>query len=180
MAILKAVPGSVLWLKADREDTKANLKRAALAAGIDATRLVFAARTKDPAEHLARYRTADLALDTFPYNSHTTANDALWAGCPLVTLAGDTMPARIAGGILQALNLPQLVTTSLEAYRDTAIHFARKPHDLAEIKRQLSVGKGEGHFDTTLFTRHLEAGLRQAWTIHSAGDAPRHIAVKTP
>jgi len=178
MTILKAVPGSVLWIKADRDDTIANLKGEATAAGVDDRRLVIARRTKDAAEHLARYRIADLALDTLPYNSHTTANDALWLGCPLVTLVGDTMPARIAGGILQALGLPQLVTSSLNTYRETAVGLARAPQDLAEIRRNLVTARGSAaHFDTALFTRNLEAGYREAWKRHAAGETPRHIAV---
>lgn len=178
MGLLRAVPGSVLWLRADHDEAVRNLRNEAATAGVAAERLIFAQRMPDQADHLARYRVADLALDTFPYTSHTTANDALWLGCPMITLVGDTFQARVAGGILHALQLPALVTNSLAAYRDTAVRLATKSQELAALKAALATAHGSAaHFDTAKFTRHLEAGYREAWKLRTAGEAPRHIAV---
>ncbi len=180
MAVLKAVPESVLWLRADRDEAMANLRTEAAAAGVAASRLIFAPRTNDMADHLARYRLADLALDTFPYNSHTTANDALWLGCPLLTMAGDTFAARVAGGILHALGLPELVTGSLAAYRDAAVKLATQADAYAAVKAKLANVRESAHFDTARFTRQLEAAYRQVHEIHRSGQTPRHITVAAP
>ena len=104
MRLLKAVPGSVLWLLEGNRFAPANLRREAEARGVAAERLVFAPRMPLP-EHLARHRLADLFLDTFPVNAHTTASDALWAGCPVLTLAGETFVSRVAGSLLRAVGL---------------------------------------------------------------------------
>ncbi len=181
MAILKAVPGSVLWLRADRYEAIANLRAEAAAAGVAEGRLIFAPRATNMVDHLARYHVAQLALDTFPYNSHTTANDALWLGCPLLTMAGDTFAARVAGGILHALRLPELVTGSLAAYHDAAVRLATRSDDYAAVRAKLTGVRDTGsHFDTARFTRQLEAAYREVWEIHAAGETPRHIAVAAP
>lgn len=181
MAILQAVPGSVLWLRADRDEAVANLRAEAGAVGVTEGRLIFAPRAADMADHLARYRVAQLALDTFPYSSHTTANDALWLGCPLLTMAGDTFAARVAGSILHALDLPELVTGSLAAYRDAAVRLAMQIADHSALRAKLAAARDTGsHFDTKRYTRDLEAGYRQAWNIHAAGQKPRHVAVAVP
>lgn len=177
MTLLREVPGSVLWLRADKPEVLANLRREAAGAGIDASRLVFAARTANNAEHLARYGAADLALDSFPYGSHTTANDALWAGCPLVTMTGDTFASRVAGGILTAVGLSEVVTASLSAYQDTALRLAKQPEALAALKSKVKAARAAAHFDTARFTRRLEAGYRAAWKIRAEGAETRHITV---
>jgi protein O-GlcNAc transferase len=177
MDILRAVPDSVLWLRADRAPVMKNLRDAAAAAGIAPARLIFAPRTPDLGDHLARYHLADVALDTYPYNSHTTANDALWAGCPLVTLTGETFAARVAGGILQALKAPDLITASLAAYRDMAIHIATTPGALQGLRDRLANAKTAPHFDTDQFVRHLEAAYREAWRIFAAGQKPTPFTV---
>ena len=178
MSILKAAPESVLWLRADRPQTMTNLKTEAMTAGVDPRRLIFAPRTPDLADHLARHRVVDVALDTFPYNSHTTANDALWMGVPLVTLAGETFASRVAGGILHALNLPQLVANTVTTYRDIALRLATQPAELAAIKAQLAAARDTAaHFDTARFTRDLESGYRQAWKNRATGHVARHITV---
>ena len=124
MGLLKAVPGSVLWLLEGNRFAPANLRREAEARGVAAERLVFAPRMPLP-EHLARHRVADLFLDTFPVNAHTTASDALWAGCPLLTLAGQTFVSRVAGSLLRAVGLPELITTSPEDYEAMALQLAQ-------------------------------------------------------
>src|SRR4029453_18065999 len=109
MRLLQGVEGSVLWLLADNAAATRNLKREAAARGIDPERLVFAPR-RDLPEHLARHRLADVFLDTLPYNAHTTASDALWAGLPVVTCKGNTFAGRVAASLLHAAGLPELVT----------------------------------------------------------------------
>jgi predicted O-linked N-acetylglucosamine transferase (SPINDLY family) len=110
MRILKAVPGSVLWLPEDNPAVAKNLRREAVARGVDGDRLVFAMRMS-LAEHLARHRLADLFIDTLPCNAHTTASDALWAGLPLLTCMGKSVAGRVAASLLQAVGLPELVTS---------------------------------------------------------------------
>ncbi len=119
MELLRAVPDSVLWLLESNRFAPANLRREAAALGVAPERLVFAPTAPLP-EHLARHRLADLFLDTFPYNAHTTASDALWIGCPLVTLAGETFSTRVAGSLLRTIGLPELVTHNIDDYRQTA------------------------------------------------------------
>ncbi len=178
MDILRAVPGAVLWLRADKDEVHANLRREAGARGIAAERLVFAGKTPDLASHLARYRVADLALDTFPYTSHTTANDALWLGCPLVTVAGETFASRVAGAILHSLGLADLVHPSLGAALEQAVHLATHSSALADVRARLAAGAASAvHFDTPRFVRHLEAGYRAAWNIRAGGGESRHITV---
>lgn len=177
MAILSALPGSVLWLRADRDEAMDNLRNEAAVAGIAAERLIFVPRTADMADHLARYGAADLALDTFPYNSHTTANDALWLGCPLLTLAGETFAARVAGGILQALELPELVTNTLADYHAKAVQIATDKALLDDLRARTAANRAAPHFDTARFARHLEAGYRAAWNIRAAGGESRHITI---
>ncbi len=176
MAILVAVPESVLWLRADRDTVHANLQRSAAAVGVDANRLIFAPRLPDAADHLARYLVADVALDTFPHNSHTTANDALWLGCPLITLTGDVFAARLAGSMLQALDVPELITASLSDYRDAAVRLATAPNERAAIKAKLVAARARGlQFDTARFVRQLEACFLEAHGIYTAGQNPRNI-----
>ena len=115
MRILKQVEGSVLWLLEDNAGAASNLKKEAVAREISAERLVFAKRMP-LLEHLARHKVAELFLDTLPCNAHTTASDALWAGLPVLTCIGETFSARVAASLLNAIRLPELITTTLEAY----------------------------------------------------------------
>ena len=119
MRLLLAAPGSVLWLLEANALVKDNLREEARQRGVDPDRLIFAPKLPSP-EHLARHRLADLFLDTLPYNAHTTASDALWAGLPVLTCAGETFAGRVAGSLLHAVGLPELVTTSLEEYETLA------------------------------------------------------------
>jgi predicted O-linked N-acetylglucosamine transferase (SPINDLY family) len=156
MRLLAAVPGSVLWLLEDNAAATANLRRAATAHGVDAARLVFAPRAP-LAAHLARYAAADLALDTFPYGSHTTASDALWAGCPLVALAGETFAARVSGSIVAAAGFPELVTAGLAQYEALALQLATDPAGRAALRARLAAARTTAPlFDSPGFTRALE------------------------
>jgi len=157
MRLLRAVPGSVLWLVEGNSRAKHNLAAAAQAAGVAAGRLVFAPRLPY-AQHLARYRVADLALDTFPYTSHTTASDALWCGCPLVGLSGDTFASRVSGSILSAAGLSDLLTRSAADYERLAGQLANRPALLAAIRARVAQARDAAPlFDTPAFTRDLEA-----------------------
>lgn len=156
MKILQGVEGSVLWLSEDNASAVANLKKEASSRGINPKRLIFASRMPSPADHLARLRVADLFLDTLPYNAHATANDALWAGLPVLTLQGQTFPGRVAASLLNASGLPELVTTTAEAYVALAIELATDPGRLQTIRRKLVSDRlTTPLFDGSL-TRHIE------------------------
>ena len=158
-SILAAVPGSVLWLLARTDDDPAigNLRREAEVRRIDPKRLVFA-RHRPNAEYLALYRHADLFLDTWPYNAHTTASDALWAGCPVLTTLGATFAGRVASSLLNAVGLPELVTATSDEYVNLAIALAQDRDELMRLKTYLAgPGRASPLFDTERTTRALEA-----------------------
>jgi predicted O-linked N-acetylglucosamine transferase (SPINDLY family) len=160
MRLLGAVPDSVLWLLRSNALAEANLRAAAGAAGIAPARLVFADREPNP-RHLARLGQADLFLDSFPCNAHTTASDALWAGLPLVTLMGETFPSRVAASLLEACGLGELITHSEAEYEATALALARAPERLAALRARLSAHAALPLFQTERFTRDLE----RAWDV---------------
>jgi predicted O-linked N-acetylglucosamine transferase (SPINDLY family) len=179
MRILRQVEGSVLWLLQDNAKAADNLRKEAHARGVDAARLIFAPRMPPP-EHLARHRAADLFLDTLPYNAHTTASDALWAGLPVLTCLGETFVGRVAASLLNAVGLPELVTTTSEQYERLAIELATTNQKLAAISAKLADNRlATPLFDTRLFTRHLEAAYAAMQARHQAGLAPDHIAVNS-
>jgi protein O-GlcNAc transferase len=172
MAILAAVPDSVLWLlaKTDDDPAIANLRHEAQARGIDGARLVFA-RHRPNAEYLALYRHADLFLDTWPYNAHTTASDALWAGCPVLTVLGTTFAGRVAASLLRAVGLPELVMESTEQYVARALALAADRDELARIKAYLAgPGRASALFDTVRTTRALEAAYTAMAEQHRRGE----------
>lgn len=157
MRILREVPDSVLWLRAVEDEARENLRREAVRHGVPHERLVFAPRLASMAEHLGRHKLADLYLDTLPYNAHSTACDALWAGVPVLTCAGQSFPARVAASALAAVGLPELTTRSLEEYRRQAVELARAPERLRALRSRLEANRLSAPlFDTTRFTRSLE------------------------
>ena len=159
MRLLQAVPGSVLWLLDG--PGKENLRKESAARGIDPSRLIFAAHAA-PDAHLARHQCADLFLDTLPYNAHTTASDALWAGLPVVTTPGQSFPARVAASILQAAGVPELIADDLAAYEALALKLAMDTRALSDIKQKLALHRDTcALFDTARFTRNLEAAYAQ-------------------
>lgn len=161
MRIMRAVPDSVLWLLETHSKAAENLRRAAAERGVAPERLVFAPR-KPVEEHLARYRVADLSIDTFPYTSHTTASDALWAGCPLVTCAGETFASRVAGSVLSNAGLPELVTDSLAQYERLILELATHRERLAGIRRKVRENRDScALFDTPRFVKHLERAYEE-------------------
>ena len=177
MRILRQVDGSVLWLLEGNASTAANLRREAQARGVSPERLVFARRVK--AEHyLARYRLADLFLDTLPYNAATTASDALWAGLPVLTCAGETFAGRVAGSLLHAVQLPELVTDTPGDYEALAISLATDQGRLKELKEKLARNRLTAPlFDTDRFRRHIEAAYTAIWDIAQRREPPREITV---
>jgi predicted O-linked N-acetylglucosamine transferase (SPINDLY family) len=171
MRLLHRVPGSALWLVSRSDLSQHNLRREAEARGIDPSRLVFADRVPLVEDHLARYRQADLFLDTYPYNAHTTAADALMAGLPVVTYMGNAFPARVAGSLLHAVGLPELIARSLEEYEALALKLATTPALLADAKARLRANKNTYPlFDTQGFCRNLEAAYIAMWRQHQLGE----------
>jgi protein O-GlcNAc transferase len=155
--LLRARPKSVLWMFAGNDEAQQNLRHEARSRGIDSSRLHFAGRIPYE-EHLARLRFADLFLDTFPFNAGTTASDALWAGLPVVTRAGNAFASRMAGSLLRAVGLPGLVTESAEDYERLALRLASDSTELAAVRAQLAANRSTCPlFDTERFTRHLES-----------------------
>ncbi len=160
LSLLRQVPGSVLWLLADNPWAEKNLRMVAEAQGFAPDRLVFATRVS-PENYLARYLVADLFLDTFPFNAGTTANDCLWMGCPLVTYTGRSFGARMAGALLTAAGLPELITYNLADYEALALALARDPGRCAALRDRLGAVRDTGVlFDTPLFVRDLESRLQ--------------------
>jgi predicted O-linked N-acetylglucosamine transferase (SPINDLY family) len=177
MRLLRAVEDSVLWLSASNRTAADNLRREAETRGVAADRILFAPIVPQ-ADYLAQYRCADLFLDTLPYNAGATASDALWSGCPVITCAGKTFVSRMAGSILHAANLPDLVTHSLSDYEALALRLARNPDELAAVKKRLAENIGSAPlFDCARFTRHLESAYQGMWETHLAGRQPAPIEV---
>lgn len=175
MRILQAVEGSVLWLSEDNVSAVVNLKKEASSRGVDPKRLIFASRMPSLADHVARLRVADLFLDTLPYNAHATANDALWAGLPVLTLQGQAFPGRVAASLLNASGLPELVTVTAEAYVSLAIELATDPGRLQAIRRRLASDRlTTPLFDGSL-TRHIEGIYTAIYERHMQDLPPSHI-----
>ncbi len=169
LRILARVENSVLWLLEDNPLAAQNLRQEAANGGVDPGRLVFARRTS-PAQHLARQRAADLFLDTLPYNAHTTASDALWAGLPVLTLAGQSFAARVASSLLHAVGLPELVTSTPAEYEALAVRLAGDPELLRQMREKLARNhEAPPLFDTARFAKHLEAGFAEMHERHLAG-----------
>jgi predicted O-linked N-acetylglucosamine transferase (SPINDLY family) len=178
MRLLGRVVGSVLWLSAANAAAVANLRREAEARGIAPERLIFAPRVPLNEEHLARLRLADLFLDTGPYNAHTTAADSLWAGVPVLTCPGATFASRVAGSLLRAVGLPELIVGSLADYEALALQLAGDPPRLSALRDKVARNRGfYPLFDTARFTRNIEAAYAAMWERAERGEPPRSFAV---
>jgi predicted O-linked N-acetylglucosamine transferase (SPINDLY family) len=178
MRLLNAVDGSVLWLGGGGEISMDNLRREAQARGVAPERLVFAPRVEKLADHLARHKLADIFLDTLPYNAHSTANDALYAGLPVLTCAGQTFASRVASSLLRAVGLPELVTNSLADYEALALKLARDPAALKAIKNKLAANRtATPLFDSDRFRKNIEAAYEQMWQRHLLGEKPASFSV---
>jgi predicted O-linked N-acetylglucosamine transferase (SPINDLY family) len=172
MRILLRVPGSVLFLLRENDTMMSNLKKEAVARGVDAQRLVFGERLAVPL-YLARYKSCDLFLDTLPYNAGTTANDALWAGLPVMTCRGGTFAGRVGASLLSALGLPELIAKDLTQYEERAVELALHPAHLVKVKQRLARQRTSAPlFDTRRFTQHLEAAYTRIYERHQAGLPP--------
>jgi predicted O-linked N-acetylglucosamine transferase (SPINDLY family) len=167
----------VLWLLESNAAAARNLRREAAVRGIAPERLVFAAHASLDL-HLARHRLADLFLDTLPYNAHTTASDALWAGLPVLTCLGHTFPGRVATSLLHAVGLPELVTQGLPEYEAMALRLATTPPLLAALRARLAQQRATAPlFDTDRFRRHIEAAYTVMVERHRRGEVPAAFAV---
>ncbi len=177
MRLLHQVSGSVLWLLEDNPVATRNLRAEARRRGIAPERLVFAPRVAAGA-HLARHRCADLCLDTLPYNAHTTASDALWAGLPVLTCAGTTFAGRVAASLLSAAGLPELITRDLDHYAALALELARNPARLRDIRARLAHNRDTCPlFATDRFRRHLESAYTILWERGRRQEPPAAFSV---
>jgi protein O-GlcNAc transferase len=178
MRLLREIEGSVLWLVCDNDAATRNLCAAAQARGVAPDRLIFAERVPQD-QHLARHRLADLFLDTIPYNAHSTASDALWTGLPILTCKGTTFAARVAASLLNAANLPELVTQSLDEYACLAKRLACDPISLQTLKRKLADHRLTcALFDTHRFRHHIESAYSRMWARYQQGQSPESFSVE--
>lgn len=172
MEILRSVPNSILWLSGEHSCVAENLRREATERGVDAHRLVFAKRVPYE-EYLARYRLADLFLDTFPFNAGATASDALWTGLPVLTCAGQAFAARMAGSLLNAVGLTELVTDSLQQYKALAVRLAHSPEQIARLKAALDSSREKSAlFNTDRFRQNIEKAYTVMRTRSQNGQQP--------
>lgn len=178
MRLLSSVSGSVLWLASGRESVERNLRREAARRGVAPERLLFAPRLPNFSEHLARYRLADLFLDTLPVNAHTTASDALWMGLPVLTCRGRCFAGRVAASLLTAIGLPELVTESLSDYEVLARRLAESPESLRELRERVAAHRlTQPLFDNDRFRKNLENAYVTLWERAERGEAAQHLTV---
>lgn len=179
MRVLGRVAGSVLWLSSAGSAVDSNLRQEAKNRGIDPGRLIFAERMPSLAEHFARHHVADLFLDTFPYNAHSTASDALWAGLPVLTRMGESFASRVAASLLNAIELPELITTTDTDYEALAISLAENQNKLAQIRQKLERNRlTTSLFDTPRFTKHIESAYSVMYERYLNNLPPEHIFVE--
>jgi predicted O-linked N-acetylglucosamine transferase (SPINDLY family) len=179
LRILFAIEGSVLWLFDGNHSVANNLRAIAKQNNVDPARLIFAKRMEQT-EHLARYQLADLFLDTFPCNAHTTASDALWAGVPILTIQGNSFSARVGASLLNAIGLPELAVSNEDEYEALAKELAKNPYKLCNIKNRLDINKSTHPlFNTSLFARHLENAYIQIFERCRSRLGPEHIYINT-
>jgi len=176
--IFLATQDSVLWVSENNEFFRVNIKTEFERRGVDASRIIFAPRVELMADHLARYSLADLFLDTHPYGAHTTAVDSLKAGIPVLTCMGQSFPSRVAASLLNAINLPELITNSQEEYEALAIELAMNPNKLKDVKLKLANNLLNAPlFNTPLFTKNIEAAYTRMHEQCKAGLNPEHISI---
>jgi predicted O-linked N-acetylglucosamine transferase (SPINDLY family) len=175
--LLKQVEGSALWLLESNTWQSRNLRAEIARQGIAPDRIVFAPMVA-PEKHLARLGLADLFLDSLPYNAHTTASDALWAGLPLLTCLGGTFPGRVAASVLEAAGIPELITRSLAEYEALALALTRDRDRLLSLRRRLEQSRGTSPlFDTDAYRINLESAYRTMWELHEKDEGPMDFAV---
>jgi predicted O-linked N-acetylglucosamine transferase (SPINDLY family) len=178
MRLLVSAPGSVLWLLAANDLVATNLRGEAVRRGVDPDRLVFAPVVSPP-EHLERHRHADLFLDTVPCNAHTTASDALWCGVPVLTCCGDTFASRVAGSLLAASGLPELVTSSLQHYEQAASLLTADPARRRDLRRKVERERDVNPlFDLPKLTGAIEAAYEKMWQRWLSGQKPEPFSIE--
>ena len=176
--IMHRVDQSVLWIPENNEKFKGNITAEFEKRGLNRSRLVFAKRLELMTDHLARYKLADLFLDTYPYNAHSTAVDSLKAGTPVLTMTGQSFASRVATSLLKAIDLPELITNSQAEYENLAVKLATNPQMLTIINEKLTKNRHTTPlFDTPLFTKHIETVYAQMYERYRAGLMPEHIRV---
>jgi protein O-GlcNAc transferase len=177
MNVLKAVPDSVLWLLGKDLDVQENLEREAEERGVDSSRLVFAERMP-MVQHLVRYQLADLFLDTYWHNAHTTGAEALWQGLPLISIFGEVPSARGAASILTSLEMPELIVKDFDEYERLAIFYATHPDEYAAMREKLKAKRYTAPmYNTKLTVKHIESAYKLAWERYQAGLPPAPIDV---
>jgi len=177
MRLLQKVPSSVLWLFESNNSVKENLRQKAQRCGINPDRVIFAPKMA-PSEHLARHQLADLFLDTVPINAHTTASDAIWSGLPVLTCVGSTFAGRVAGSLLKAADLPELITYSLEEYEALALQLAQNPEQLSAIRQKLEQTRLlMPLFDIEKYTRNIEKAYNNMWNIWQSGSGHKEFTI---
>ncbi len=178
MRILKQVPGSCLWLSRQRDSAIENFHKQASARGVDPARIIFAPRVGAMESHLARLQCADLFLDTFPYNAHTSAVDSLWAGVPLITRMGDSFASRLAGSLITSLGLADLIVPDVAAYEALAVHLATHPEKVAALKQRLVQSRqGSTIFNQAIYTKNFENALTQMHERYHADLPPDNLRI---
>jgi protein O-GlcNAc transferase len=181
MRLLQAVAGSVLWLSSQDAAVRDNLRRQASTQGVDPARIAFADRAEARSDHLARLAAADLFLDSLPYGAHSTANDFLWAGVPVLSCRGRSFATRVAAAMLTALDLPELIAADLGAYEAVALDLAQDPARLAALRGKLAAVRATTPlFGSTKFCRDLETAYRTMAERHRAGLSPQSFSVAAP
>jgi predicted O-linked N-acetylglucosamine transferase (SPINDLY family) len=179
MRLLKKVEGSVLWLPKQSTTAMRNLQQAAKTRGVAPERIIFASRMQSHAAHLARLGLADLFLDTRYYNAHTTAADALWAGLPVLTYAGESFASRVAASLLHAVGLPELMAPSMAAYESIALELASQPAKLQTLKNKLKIHRSTAPlFDIGLTTKNIEQAYRHMHQRQISGQKPVSFEVE--
>jgi predicted O-linked N-acetylglucosamine transferase (SPINDLY family) len=174
--LLDALPNAVLWLLEWNAQSRENLEREATNRGVAPGRIVWAPRLK-PSDHMARMQLADLFLDTWPCNAHTTASDALWAGVPVVTFTGQTFASRVASSLVNAVGLPELACQDVEHYARTVVELAHDPERVAAMRAHLVAAREDSPlFDSLRFTRDFEALLLRMMQRHGDGLPPAPLA----
>ena len=177
MNLLKSINNSVLWLLPQNEAASKNLQKESTLRNVDPKRIIFAPRVKH-SDHLARYKAADLFVDTFPYTAHTTTSDSLWAGLPVLTRIGESFASRVAASLLNAIDLPELVTHTKKEYENKAIELANNPNILKGIKNKLNKNRyTKPLFNTKLFTNNLEMAYLKIYKKYADNKKPSNIEI---
>jgi predicted O-linked N-acetylglucosamine transferase (SPINDLY family) len=177
MRILTKTPNSLLWLVDNGEATTTNLKKEAISRGVDPDRIIFAKNIPIP-EYLARFKLADLFLDTYPYNAGTVGSDALRMGLPLLTLCGNTFSSRMAASLLHAVNLNDLIANSQDEYESLAISIYKDGVKYRNIQTRLIEALPQSNlFNIERFTRSIETAFTDIYERHQAGESPQHLTV---